>query len=262
MLRLNLTAMVVLFTASMVGAASITFDAPSTDASYVLLSDNGSATVVPDPDSAQSDQCLKLFQLSPSDATHYVRIRSFDAVGPLSMAGGSWRVFLPTTNVADLRPYMYFGVDTNGDPSSTEAWVIQWSSGAENAGKGYWYSDHLGDDIQVHVWGDRGDLGPGATAGQGEYSVYNSSLFQDPDYGLLGTLKTEWYDEAAGVRWGDLGVTSMTVGTGAWPNVDSDIVAYVDDIEFTPAVPEPMTMLAFGSAVAGLGGYIRRRRRA
>jgi hypothetical protein len=27
-------------------------------------------------------------------------------------------------------------------------------------------------------------------------------------------------------------------------------------------VPEPMTMLAFGSAVAGLGGYIRRRRRA
>ncbi len=28
------------------------------------------------------------------------------------------------------------------------------------------------------------------------------------------------------------------------------------------AIPEPMTMLAFGSAVAGLGGYIRRRRRA
>jgi outer membrane protein assembly factor BamB len=30
----------------------------------------------------------------------------------------------------------------------------------------------------------------------------------------------------------------------------------------SPVVPEPMTMLAFGSAVAGIGGYIRRRRRA
>jgi hypothetical protein len=37
------------------------------------------------------------------------------------------------------------------------------------------------------------------------------------------------------------------------------------DIRFdnlTTAVPEPLTMLAVGSAVAGLGGYIRRRRRA
>jgi hypothetical protein len=33
------------------------------------------------------------------------------------------------------------------------------------------------------------------------------------------------------------------------------------EVERAP-VPEPMTMLAFGSAVAGLGGYIRRRRRA
>jgi hypothetical protein len=41
--------------------------------------------------------------------------------------------------------------------------------------------------------------------------------------------------------------------------VDADI--YFDNFQ-AQAVPEPMTMLAFGSAVAGLGGYIRRRRRA
>jgi hypothetical protein len=45
--------------------------------------------------------------------------------------------------------------------------------------------------------------------------------------------------------------------------VDYDV--YWDNLSVGLAqapVPEPMTMLAFGSAVAGLGGYIRRRRRA
>jgi putative flippase GtrA len=45
---------------------------------------------------------------------------------------------------------------------------------------------------------------------------------------------------------------------------DVDYSAYYDNVrlEAVAPVPEPMTMLAFGSAVAGLGGYIRRRRRA
>ena len=30
----------------------------------------------------------------------------------------------------------------------------------------------------------------------------------------------------------------------------------------TPVIPEPMTMYALGLAVAGLGGYVRKRRRA
>ena len=36
----------------------------------------------------------------------------------------------------------------------------------------------------------------------------------------------------------------------------------IDNYEYGSAVPEPLTMLAVGSAVVGLGGYIRRRRRA
>jgi hypothetical protein len=55
----------------------------------------------------------------------------------------------------------------------------------------------------------------------------------------------------------------------AWENQSQlDPYAFADSYFAAPAgnplpvVPEPMTMLAFGSAVAGLGGYIRRRRRA
>ncbi len=48
--------------------------------------------------------------------------------------------------------------------------------------------------------------------------------------------------------------------------IDEDGTATTYDMNFTAApdavVPEPLTMLAVGSAVVGLGGYIRRRRRA
>lgn len=47
------------------------------------------------------------------------------------------------------------------------------------------------------------------------------------------------------------------------PNVDAAMIMDAPQPPPAPAVvPEPMTMLALGSSLAGLGGYLRRRRRA
>ena len=46
-----------------------------------------------------------------------------------------------------------------------------------------------------------------------------------------------------------------------WP-VNKPPSVVIDNFQYGSAVPEPLTMLAVGSAVVGLGGYIRRRRRA
>jgi hypothetical protein len=256
--------MIVMLTAAAVASAgSVSFDSPTSDASYVLLTNNGNAEIVDDPDESQTDQCLRIYQSSPAGTETYARIRSYAVSGTLAEASGSWDVYLPTSNELDLAPYMYFGVDTDGDTSTSESFVIQYEVGSGNPGKGHWFTDRLNDSTQVHVWGDRGDFGP-VEVNKGEYSIYNTSKFADPDYGELGDLKTEYYDLDNGIRWGDLQVTQMTISIGVWPGLENDVQAYVDDITFEPtsAVPEPLTMLAVGSAVAGLGGYIRRRRRA
>jgi hypothetical protein len=54
-----------------------------------------------------------------------------------------------------------------------------------------------------------------------------------------------------------------SVSTVSWQGMEIGPSVSLQQAPPAPsAIPEPMTMLAFGSAVAGLGGYIRRRRRA
>ncbi len=84
----------------------------------------------------------------------------------------------------------------------------------------------------------------------------------DGGFSLSGYSTSNWASQAN--DWLDnLGNHDVDGGLKVFSNADNqDFVYYIPPSETPPGtVPEPLTMLAVGSAVAGLGGYIRRRRR-
>ena len=72
-----------------------------------------------------------------------------------------------------------------------------------------------------------------------------------------GTQARGPVDQGLAIMWGD----SQSNYLG-WREISDVEISMTDGTTLVAgAVPEPLTMLAVGSAVAGLGGYIRRRRR-
>jgi len=68
------------------------------------------------------------------------------------------------------------------------------------------------------------------------------------------SAQSPWTSSPAGYKTGYMWIFGRN---GSTETLGLDNLSY----QATGAVPEPLTMLAVGSAVAGLGGYIRRRRR-
>jgi hypothetical protein len=94
------------------------------------------------------------------------------------------------------------------------------------------------------------------------YDGTAKELLVDIEYAALGLGPGDRFFSQP--SFGIDGPGSYTSGDESYDTIDwlvPGAVSSVLDVQRAP-VPEPMTMLAFGSAVAGLGGYIRRRRRA
>lgn len=141
-------------------------------------------------------------------------------------------------NVGRLRPYAHFAVDANknGYWDGNDAWII--ATDDPNSSLNVWQEMGLNGSSKIHV-------------------------YQNDTSKLRGTLLRDLYDmenDVTDIQYGDMPIFRVFIGTGTWGPDSYNHLAYVDDVTIT-AVPEPMTMLAFGTAVAGLGGYIRRRRR-
>jgi hypothetical protein len=113
------------------------------------------------------------------------------------------------------------------------------------------------------------------------YDYYYDETWLEPtkwiDYDADGDGDTDGVIGTAGMAWwGAYEVNTQEAldqDLLAWRGVDETwtfTVRLTEDtqqqdfsiVSSRAAVPEPLTMLAVGSAVAGLGGYIRRRRRA
>ena len=80
-------------------------------------------------------------------------------------------------------------------------------------------------------------------------------------FSLSGYSTSNWASTANG--WlNNLGDYDVDGGLKVFSNAaNQDFVYYIPPTNPPGIMPEPLTMLAVGSAVAGLGGYIRRRRR-
>ena len=158
-----------------------------------------------------------------------------------------------------------------------------WDNGTPPPGTGLRYFNgysHAAQEIDVST----GDAAAAIAAGTAEYdlSAYFSSYSSQRDYGTIdlllldgsgGTLGTDTITDGDSTQW------SLEAATGAVPvgtaTVRIDIYGtarsgdpdgYIDNVDFritgaAPPIPEPATMCALGLAVAGLGGYIKRRRR-
>jgi len=96
------------------------------------------------------------------------------------------------------------------------------------------------------------------------------------DNALIGSVSgvpsTDWAGGDSGGFWARGGTVLLeTFGSGsgavgpdgndASVNLTTGLRLYEDTFVVPPAIPEPMTMLAVGMSVAGVGGYVRRRRR-
>jgi hypothetical protein len=135
--------------------------------------------------------------------------------------------------------------------------------------------DVNGNGAYDGIFTDYGVIAASQTIGQGENGWRTVRIDNTSStWHVFGTTETYWGDTLAELvdkkvpdegdtLWGDLDVIITYVEAGTWNRDGYTYEAYVDNIAVNGvAIPEPMTMLAFGSAVAGLGGYIRRRRRA
>jgi hypothetical protein len=183
----------------------------------------------------------------------------------------NWKVYasLPTYMVQDEGPWVSisFRDVTGGTQGGARAFLDTHDHGKETMiqsgiypgfgdyvhNNSYWDSDSSTDGADWH-------FGPSREAG----TVHTMKVGMDPDgrvdFWFDGQLLNQYEADPRFTHFDGifLGVTTESAdgseGTGVYT-----------DVQFGTgysAVPEPLTMLAVGSAVAGLGGYIRRRRRA
>ena len=125
---------------------------------------------------------------------------------------------------------------------------------------------------------DSGVITPSGTSGtvislafpNGPTSVQPGDIFAHWDRGIP-------YSDAGGLNATNLHAiyypslgkpgqgTQITLGSATYPKNTNYVRDYAWAVEFAPAtvavIPEPATMCALGLAVAGLGGYVRRRRK-
>jgi len=59
---------------------------------------------------------------------------------------------------------------------------------------------------------------------------------------------------ATGTQWGT-NYALYTYGGGAYPSIDN-LSATLSNVTYTP---EPVTLILFGTGLAGIGGFVRRR---
>ena len=96
----------------------------------------------------------------------------------------------------------------------------------------------------------------------GGYNKHNSSLSFSNYHQVGGSARNDvsWYIRE-GALFNQISIRKgSTVTTTQLPITDSILVATATGAG-GGAVPEPMTMLAVGMSIAGLGGYVKRRRK-
>ena len=172
----------------------------------------------------------------------------------------------------------------DGAVAFTFGYNQNWDNGTPPPGTGLRYFNgysHAAQEIDVST----GDAAAAIAAGTAEYdlSAYFSSYSSQRDYGTIdlllldgsgGTLGTDTITDGDSTQWSlEAATGAVPVGTetvrieiyGTARSGDPD--GYIDNVDFritgaAPPIPEPATMCALGLAVAGLGGYVRKRRRA
>jgi PEP-CTERM motif len=157
-----------------------------------------------------------------------------------------------TTGSANNAPYMYVGVDVNGDGTfdsslATDAFVIVFQTPTGFA-LGTYYTDGLNQSSNVQVTGNRPGLASSTTCSSTGGGCALSALesVSDPDDGSID--------------WGDLNVLQVRVGTGEFPNTTDALDAFVDNITVqgpTTPVPEPSSIALLAAGLLGFG-MIRR----
>ena len=125
--------------------------------------------------------------------------------------------------------------------------------------------DTLFDDDERSWQANNLDVTKNATGWSTFELNFDNVADNGPSYGYGDTyVSASQYDienDFAGLAIARDSVESFRFSTylkqDRWLGSDETMTIYFDNVEL---VPEPLTMLAFGMAVAGLGGYIRKRR--
>lgn len=200
--------------------------APSTTYAH-----NGTHSLEMNSDGVSSGNVQAQFAVSPGTLT-------------LGQATGSFWAYMPS-NTADSPsahhyPYMYFGLDTNGD-GSADSFVIAWTSYYYIASDTWTQVDFNGSS-PVHVAANRPGLNP---------DQFNDLSATDT-LGALDAMAT-----GLGGTWGDLDVVQVKIGFGAGQGT-----GYVDDVNVDGVVhvPEPGALALFGLGL-GLILFLAYRRR-
>jgi hypothetical protein len=229
--------------------ASNNFETPGT---YDLL-EATSSTISTSMVVSHSPNTSVQFNINADADQSAVRI-TVPATALKNISGSFWGYV--QSGSSTLAPYMYLGVDTNGngvwDGSLTDALVLAFDGGAVPSSflTKTWFQSGIDANTNVHVVGDRGVLASGA---------YTSSGSQD----TLAHLSNETY--SGSTTWGDLKVIRAYVGAGEWPGA-TGYTAFADDMTISSnasaaAAPLPSAAWA-GLGLMGCMGatQIRRRR--
>jgi len=164
-----------------------------------------------------------------------------------------------TMTIADLESISYFTKRPTGTLAGRDWWVQIYTRPTGVGDKASWYHDRFINNYNDHTVLDAWT----------QYSTDAGAMtFHSNGLGVIGDSTLAELITAAGGQ--EVMMISVQTDSG-WNGFDG----YMDGLEITltsgsvgavnfeaNAIPEPMTMIALGMAVAGLGGYIRKRRMA
>ncbi len=206
------------------------------------LDGDGAGTAVLSEDQALSPTHSAQLSLA-NTVTDFAKVIIDFAPGSLSLkeAAGTFYSYISSGNPAYL-PYMYFGVDTNGDQTfnfGDDSFVIAFITDGPAVQFDTWQISGIDGGTDVHVVGARPGLG----------SSYSTASTVDTLSSLSG------FSTGSGL-WGDLGVLEVRVGAGETGSDYGAYTSYVDDIT---VVPEP-SLYAVLCGIAVIGFVVWRRR--